>query len=155
MESEANRVATFYPQTATYLDAALLARTGFYQTVTEDTTITLQCYFCTTQLTQWSQSDDEVTIHRQSAPWCPILNNAAATNIPIDEDKLKEVLQPPPKQKDPVAIYFVTMLPQARSYIYKQFLCDSMRKEFTTGTAVANHGNYTWQWPRIARTYNE
>lgn len=76
----------------TFIDARILAKTGFYFIGPVDK---LKCYFCKAEISQWESGDDAVTEHVRWSPNCPFLKRCATNNVPIEpKDELDQLLPP-------------------------------------------------------------
>jgi len=102
--------------------------------------VVLKCHFCGISITHWFPSDDETAIHKQLAPWCPLFNNAAIQNIPIDQQLLYKTLQPPPPQYNPIEVYFPHTAHTTRNDIYNNYT-DWQQRKNSSNNCTADYIN--------------
>lgn len=69
-----------------------LALVGFYYTGINDL---VKCNFCGIEVGEWKEGDKAYDEHMQIFSNCPLLNNLAPHNTPIDNNLLQLTLQPP------------------------------------------------------------
>ena len=81
MEDELTRLASFSnsPATDNIINPLCLARIGFYYSAPPDF---VTCCGCNVQLSQGTQIDELLQIHREQAPGCPFVLQASAQSIP-------------------------------------------------------------------------
>lgn len=78
--------------THTFIEARILAKTGFYFIGPMDK---LKCYFCKVEIGRWEIGDDAVTEHVRWSPNCPFLKRRETANVPIEPtDELDQLLPP-------------------------------------------------------------
>lgn len=128
MNSEINRAATMNPAQIPWLNPSRLAQIGYFQINTTHSNTVLQCQFCSMQLTTWTSADSELEMHLRNSPWCPILNNKAIDNIPIDPQALQDALLPPTPQTLPIEISTPVLTPIEYASIYHNYNHWTMRK---------------------------
>lgn len=76
----------------TFVEARILAKTGFYLIGPEDQ---VKCYFCKVEIGRWEIGDDAVTEHVRWSPNCPLLKRRETANEPIQPtDELDQLLPP-------------------------------------------------------------
>lgn len=75
-----------------FLDARILAKTGFYFLGPADQ---VKCYFCKVEIGHWDPEDNEVAEHSRWSPNCPLLKRRETTNVPCEPvSELDELLPP-------------------------------------------------------------
>lgn len=116
MNYEHRRLRTFEHQTLHVFDKHLLARTGIFSSPTLNNVLALQCYFCTFNITKWSNYDDEIQIHRFISPQCPLINNHLTTNFPIDAKLFYQTIEPIPPQMNPIVVHYYNIDPKTDRY---------------------------------------
>lgn len=76
----------------TFIEARILAKTGFYYIGPDDQ---VKCYFCKVEIGRWEVGDDAVTEHVRWSPNCPLLKRRETANEPIEPlDELDQLLPP-------------------------------------------------------------
>lgn len=93
MNSEKNRLETFKDWNVLYIEKNALALLGFYFLTQPDT---VKCNFCGVEIREWKTGDDVLSEHRKWSPSCKLINRFPTKNIPIDQNKLNEILPPAP-----------------------------------------------------------
>ena len=82
MKYEALRLSSFAQAAALYSQSSLeFARVGFFHTGPGDA---VECFSCGVKVTEWSPTDQPVTVHVQYSPNCPFVrNNDESGNKPL------------------------------------------------------------------------
>lgn len=75
-----------------FIDARILAKTGFYLVGPEDQ---VKCYFCKVEIGHWEQDDNEVAEHSRWSPNCPLLKRRETANVPLEPVAELDGLLPP------------------------------------------------------------
>lgn len=112
MDYEFNRYTSFLTTKLQGLDPTKLARTGFYVVKVAKDKAILQCQFCTTSISQWTTSDDEIIVHKTYAPWCPIITQQPCNNVPLDKNLLQQATDPVQPQYQPTTIEHIETTPE-------------------------------------------
>lgn len=76
----------------TFIEARILAKTGFYFIGPSDQ---VKCYFCKVEIGRWETGDDAVTEHVRWSPNCPLLKRRETANDPIEPIEELDQLLPP------------------------------------------------------------
>lgn len=76
----------------TFIDARVLAKTGFYFIGPYDQ---VKCYFCKVEVGRWESGDNEVSEHSRWSPNCPLLKRRETTNVPLEPSAELDQLLPP------------------------------------------------------------
>lgn len=80
MRNELERLKTFKHWPHLFIDAGILAKTGFYYSGLFDQVI---CQFCKLTLQYWQRGDGEVGEHRRFSPECDLLQRRDTSNVPL------------------------------------------------------------------------
>lgn len=110
------------------LDPTKLARTGFYVVEVAKDKAILQCQCCTTSISQWTTSDDEIMAHKSYAPWCPIITQQPSNNVPLDKNLLQQATDPIPPQYQPTTIEYIETTPEEEQHNRRRYQNHITRK---------------------------
>lgn len=105
---ETNRLGSFTNWNIAFIDKNLLALLGFYYYGPSDM---VKCHFCGVEIGMWEEGDDVLTDHMRWSPTCNLIRRNQTNNVPINAERLHEVLPPPPAPD----VYGVTQRPQTVS----------------------------------------
>lgn len=87
MQSEQNRLKTFYNWRTDFISSEKLVKNGFFYLGWNDA---VQCAFCDVEIMHWVEGDDIAEEHRRFSPDCPFVNQtydaALQNNMDIDYD---------------------------------------------------------------------
>lgn len=89
LNREKHRLHTFKRWPIDFISIEKLAKTGLCH-LWHGTDI-VQCYFCGVKIGSWIRDDDEVAEHRRWSRDCPLLNNQATNNVPIESEEIDPV----------------------------------------------------------------
>lgn len=89
MDHEINRLRTFDSWKFNFIDKNKLALLGFYYIGPSDL---VKCHFCGVELGMWKECDNILDDHIKWSPSCGFIQRRDATNVPIDAEKVNQIL---------------------------------------------------------------
>lgn len=115
LHREDARHKTFTNWPHSFIDAKILALTGFYYIGPIDN---VKCYFCKVEIGRWEPEDNEVTEHSRWSPNCALIRRRETNNVPINEGELSALL---PQQTYDVCGPYGTIEVRQGSYAESSF----------------------------------